>query len=893
MTRRKRPNELDRTPSDRLPPLVAVLLFILFSFLTTPSTAQDQKFAQTLVTVTLKNASFPEALSVIESKCPYKFAYDAGILPAQHRVSLTAVQMPLQELLRQVLVGTTLTYQVVGDQIILQSPHAASTVTLSGYVKDTRTGELLIGASIYEPFSGHGILSNNYGFYSLSVPVSDTLNLEISYVGYKTLSRRVNLSGDEMLSFELEHNDDQESIGKLTISKDKREDNVKKNQTALVDLSNDMIVSAPSVSGSGDVISSVEMLPGVQAGIDGSPGYYVRGGNEGQNLILLDDATLYNPSHIFGLVGIFNPPTVKYASLMKGGFPAIYGDHISSVLNVVMKDGSNQQTGGNVQMGTLSSGATVYGPLEKGKSSYLISGRRSMTDVLLHPLLQNNYFKDYYFYDVNAKLSFQLSPKDRLLVGFYSGRDNNTYSGNSTDSTGIDYSMNFGNTTFMLRWNHQFSGKLFSHTSVEYNRYHQFLSATEDGFFAQLYSGIKDINAKSEIDWYPASGHTITAGVDYLHQALYPASLSGQVAPPDSTLNIVPSGIPPKTNNRVAAYVGDNIVLGKKWQAYVGVRAPYFFKDDATYFSVEPRLSLLYLIDPTTSVKVSFTSMHQYIHLVQSYNASFPAEIWIGSSNVVQPQTSTEYTAGVYKNFLSNILQTSLEVYYKQMGNQLLFGGVDTPVIDNSVESQLVFGKAWSYGAELFVRKNRGRWTGWLAYTLAYAYQQFDSLNEGQTFPFAYDRRNMVDLSTAYAITPHWKIAANFLAASGRAFSLSPDSSYIINPGPGHSPLFDNPGRGRGQGRGLNRGKTTLDIIANNYRLTPYNRLDLSLHYQRSRTIGRRTLLSEWIFSVYNVYARPNNSFVYRTIDPSTRKVIAKQLPLIPVIPSITYELTF
>jgi hypothetical protein len=285
--------------------------------------------------------------------------------------------------------------------------------------------------------------------------------------------------------------------------------------------------------------------------------------------------------------------------------------------------------------------------------------------------------------------------------------------------------------------------------------------------------------------------------------------------------------------------------------------------------------------------------MHQYIHLVQSYNASFPAEIWIGSSNVVKPQSSTEFTAGVYKNFLSNALQTSFEVYYKQMGNQLLFGGKDTPVIDNSLEQQLIFGRGWSYGAEFFLRKNRGRWTGWLSYTLAYAYQQFDSLNEGQTFPFAYDRRSMVDLSTAYAITPHWKIAANFLVASGRAFSLSPDSSYIINPGPGHNPLFDNPGRGRGNGRGLNRGKTSLNIVANNYRLSPYNRLDFSLHYLRSRNRGNRTLVSEWTFSVYNVSARPNNSFAYRTIDPSTRKVVAKQLPLIPVVPSVTYSLTF
>ena len=870
-----------------------VLLLSLTCLVAAHVSAQDTSFKRTLVTVTLKNTSFQGALSVIESRIPYKFAYNDDVVQGQKSITLIAVQMPLPDLLQQLLQGTPITYELIGDQIVLRTSHPFSRVTLSGFIRDARSGELLIGASVYLPSSGNGILSNNYGFYSLSVPASDTLDLEISYVGYKSAFRRISVDGDQTLSFELEHNDDQESIGKLVVANDKREDNVKKNQTARIDLSNEMIIAAPSVSGSGDLIGSIEMLPGVQAGIDGAPGYFVRGGNAGQNLILLDDATLYNPSHIFGLVGIFNPPVVKYASLMKGGFPAAYGDHVSSVLDVVMKDGSDQQTGGTVQMGTVSSGATVYGPLEKGKSSWLVSGRRSTTDILLRPLLDSNYFMNYYFYDVNAKLTFQLSPADKLMLSLYSGRDNNTYSGDSVNASGIDYSMNYGNTAFMARWNHQFSGKLFMHSSVEYNRYHQFLSASQQGYFAQLYSGINDVNAKTELNWYQSTSHTISAGADVLRQTLYPASLSGQKAPADSGLTIVPSGIPPKAADRIAVYAGDNMKFGQRWQLYLGVRAPYFFKTDASYFSLEPRLSLLYLVDPTTSVKVSFTDMHQYIHLVQSYNASFPAEIWIGSSKVVRPQTSNEVSAGLYKNFAGNAIQASMEFYYKQMGNQLLFGGVDTLVIDNSLEKQLIFGRGWSYGAEFLVRKNSGRWTGWLAYTLAYAYQQFDSLNEGETFPFAYDRRNMLDISTAYAISPHWKIAANLLLASGRAFSLSPDSSYILNPGPGRSPLFDNPGRGQGRGRGLNRGGGSWDVVANNYRLNPYNRLDINVHYLKRRTVGSRVLETEWIFSVYNVYARPNNSFVYRTIDPSTGKVVARQLPLIPVIPSITYILKF
>ena len=844
------------------------------------------------MTVDIKNRPLPEALAIVESRVAVRFAYPTELLRGQKNVSITASQMPLPIFLDSLFLGTGLSYQVIGDQIVLQGLFPSSRVTLSGYIRDSLTGELLIGASVYLPATGAGVLSNNYGFYSLSVPDADTIELEVSYVGYKSMRRRVNAKGDVSLSIGLPLNNVQEEINTLTIVNDKREDFVKKNPSGLTDLSPEMIVAAPSVSGSGDLIGSVEMLPGVQAGIDGTPGYFVRGGNAGQNLILLDEATLYNPSHIFGLVSVFNPPTIKHASLMKGGFPAVYGDHVSSVLDVAMKDGSNQQTGGVIQMGSVSTGVTLYGPLEAGKSSFLVSGRRSTTDLLLHPFLHNNYFSNYYFYDVNAKLNFEVSPRDRLLFSFYSGRDNNTYSSDSTDSAGIGYSMHFGNTAFTARWTHPFSGKVFSSTSVEYNRYHQFLSATQEGYFAQLYSGIRDINAKTNITWYPSPVHKINAGVDYLYQTLYPASLSGRVAPADSTLTIVPSGIPPKTATRMAAYASDEIRWGR-WLVSMGVRLPYYYKPDAQYFSVEPRLSLLYMIDATTSAKLSFATMHQYIHLVQSYNATFPAEIWIGSSNVVRPQASRELSAGLFKNFSGNTFQTSVEFYYKRLDNQLLFGGQATPVIDNSIESELIFGKGWDYGAELFLRKNRGKWTGWLAYTLAYAYEQFDSLNEGQRFPFAYDRRQMLDISAAYSFAPHWKVAANLLLASGRAFSLSPDSTFV----PGNDPLYANPGRGRGRGRGRggnpNVDTGTWNIIANNYRLSPYNRLDLSVHYARTRTTAKRVTETEWIFSVYNVYARPNNAFVYRTIDPATRKVIARELPLIPVIPSITYSYKF
>jgi hypothetical protein len=905
---------------DSGPGFVRVLLCILFIFILQPAgaqvlqpaTAQDHLPAASRITITVNDRPFQEVLSIIEYKTSFTFAYSTELIQHQKNVSLTATDIALPDLLNLLLKGTSLTYQIIGRRIVLQAilPGNGTIngyVTLSGYVKDARTGESLIGASVSLTGTGKGTTSNNYGFYSITIPVSaipgsDSIRIETSYVGYKSVLKAVDAHGDHALSFPLEHNDGQEQIYQFTVANDKREDNIKKNQAGLIDMSTEMIAAAPSANGAGDVISSIEMLPGVQAGIDGTPGYFVRGGSEGQNLILLDDATLYNPSHIFGLVGVFNPDAIKRVSLMKGGFPASYGDRLSSVLDVVMKDGSNQQSGGIVDMGSVSSGATLYGPIQPGKSSFLVSARRSTTDLLLRPFLHQNYLSNYYFYDVNAKLNFTLTPKDRLLLSFYSGRDNNTYASDSTNTTGINYSMNFGNTAFTLRWNHQFSGKLFSSTSLEYDHYHQFLSAAQQGYFAQLYSGIRDLDAKTNLTYYFSPSHKISAGADYLYQTVSPASFSGQITAADSSggigriggpVGIIPAGIPPKTATRLAVYAGDEMKFGSRFQISAGVRVPYYFKPGVQYLNIEPRLSFLYMIDPATSIKLSYSDMHQYIHLVQSYNASFPAEIWIGSSNIVRPEASQEISAGIFKNFKENVFQTSVEFYYRRMENQLLFGGGTTPTIDNNIENELIFGKGWSYGAELFIRKNRGKWTGWLAYSFSYAWQHFDSLNLGQTFPWAYDRRQMVDLSTAYAITSHWKVSANFFIASGRAFTLDTDTTGLV---PGGNPLFPpNHGMGRGPGRGRNQqdSVSSFGVKADNYRLSPYNRLDLSIRYRKTRNLRRRVLETEWIFSVYNVYARSNNSFVYRTIDPTTGSIIAKQVPFIPVIPSITYSLKF
>lgn len=868
--------------TSKRPGIFRLLLFSLCLFCVTASSfGQEKKISDVHVTINVTDTSFEKALAIIESQCPFRFAYASELIP-QKKITLAATDMPLPDVVALLLKGTSISYNIIGNQIVLRNITAPPKVTLSGYIRDTLTGESLIGASIYIPGINAGTFSNNYGFYSITIPPSDTLGIELSYVGFKTETIQINARKSTSLSFNMAHNYRKEDIGKLVVANDKREDNVRRNQSAVVDISSDMIVNTPSVGGNGDVIGSVQMLPGVQSGLDGSPGYLVRGGNAGQNLVLLDEATLYNPSHIFGLVSIFNAPVIKNARLMKGGFSAAYGDYLSSVLDIAMKDGSRQQAGGIVQLGSILSGVTLYGPIQQQKSSFLVSARRSSVDWLLHPFLEGNYFSNYYFYDVNAKMNFQLSLKDRLFLSFYTGKDNNIYSTSDSDSTGIDYRMHFGNTAFVMRWNHEYSGKLFSNTSLIYNKYHQFLSATQDNYFAKLYSGIRDLNAKTDFSWYPSPSHKITTGINYLYQAVLPATVSNKVSTSVDSLTIDPHNIPEKISNRLAVYASDDIKLGPRFKAYLGLRLPVYFTPKVQYLNLEPRLSLLYMVDSTTSLKVSYTHMHQYLHLVQSYNSSFPAEIWIGSSKLVQPQFGQDISGGIFKNFSNNTFQTGVEFYYRQMENQLLFKGATTPAIDNNLEDQLVFGRQRNYGTEFLLRKNRGKLTGWLAYSLAYAYQQFDSLNLGQPFPFAYDRRHTLYVSTAYSLSNRWKVSANFFLASGRAFTFH---DQIVTT-PDSNPLYDGDDAGGGQ-------PSSSFIDENNYRLRPSSRVDLSVSYKKTRVIGRKTLEAEWVFSIYNVYARNDASFAYRTIDPVSKQVVVKEVPFIPIIPSISYTLKF
>ena len=729
-------------------------LFIFVLFFNLVVHAQEKTVTYPQVSLAVENMPFSKVLSVIEQQTTYKFAYNTDLISKQKNVTVTIQNRPLNELMSEIMKGTQLGYTILDNQIILMELPYPPQVTISGYVLDKLSGESLPGAVIYLPEKKTGTYTNNYGFYSITQNQTDSMDLSIFYVGFTKRSARV--PGKKNLSLNFYLNESKIQLETILITKDHPDDNIKKSGPGKTDVSLEMIKSAPSINGNGDVVNTIQMLPGVMAGLDGRLGYFIRGGNTDQNLVQLDEATVFNPNHLLGLVSIFNSSAVKSVTLLKGGFPASFGDHLSSVLDVTMKDGNSQKPEGDLQLGTVSSSGTLSGPLLKNKASFFVSGRRSTIDLLLKPFDLSNYYSNYYFYDLNAKFNTQLSSKDRVFVSFYQGEDHSSYAKEAPARNPIKYGVTYGNQAITLRWNHLFSQKLFSNTSLIYNNYFHSTIAKQDLYYAELYSGIRDLEVKTDLNFYPNHNHKISTGINYQFQTLFPASVADKTIANEG-IPINPSEIPKKYADRFAVYFSDEIRLGPKFTAYLGARMPYFQNKNAQYLDFEPRLSLMHVINPTTSIKVSYTQMHQYLHLVQSFNASFPAEIWIGSSNVVKPQKSQQASIGVFKNFKDNMFQTSFEVYYKQMDNQLLFKGDINPTIDSNMENSLIFGKGQSYGTELFLKKNSGKWTGWLAYTFSYAFQQFDSLNLGNKFPFANDRRHSLYASVCYSFNKHWR----------------------------------------------------------------------------------------------------------------------------------------
>ena len=780
--------------------------------------------------------------------------------------------------------------------------------TLSGYVKDAKTGEALIGVSIFVEKESKGVSTNVYGYYSISLNAGQ-YDVKYSYVGYSSVVKNVEFSEPIRLNIEL--SESQDILDEVVVEAKQSDENTKGTQMGKIDLSMDKIKTIPAFMGEVDVLKTIQFLPGVSSGGEGNTGFYVRGGGPDQNLILLDEATVYNASHLFGFFSVFNADAIKNVSLIKGGMPSNYGGRLSSVLDITMKDGNYKSFQADGGIGVIASRLTLQGPIKKDTASYIISGRRTYIDVLAEPFIPEtspSKGSGYYFFDLTAKLNWRLSDKDRLYLSSYFGRDIFSFKNQDLD---FNFNVPWGNATASLRWNHLFSDKLFVNTTAVFTDYNFAFEGGSNGFNFRLASGIRDLNLKQDYTYYHNSLHNIKFGWNYTFHRFVPSSLSASSGDVEfTTIDEVKI-----FGNEYAVYFQDEwdlnenlkINIGFRLSAYqhIGPFTRYYknpnsgatdsttnysnFESIKTYFGPEPRFSARYLLPDNSSFKFGFAHNYQYIHLASVSSVSLPTDLWFPSTEQVKPQVGTQYSIGYFRNFLKNNYEASVEAYYKDLNNLIEYKENSFPEdnLNNNVDNQLTFGNGYSYGAEFFIKKRTGDFNGWIGYTYSKTMRKFDAIDNGEWFPAKYDRRNDLSLVGQYQISDRVNIGAVFVYATGNAISLPERRWFSLE-----------------ENRII-----TVWSKRNQYRLNPYHRLDISLtidskpykeklNAETNKMVKvKKKFTSSWNFSVYNAYNRANPYFIFFDFsgDPlqGTAEFGASQVSLFPILPSVTWNFKF
>jgi hypothetical protein len=763
--------------------------------------------------------------------------------------------------------------------------------TLSGYVKDASSGESLPGATVGLLELKKGVNANNYGFYSISVPKGN-YQVKVSYLGYETQLISINLDKNTQLNIELLPKN---MTSKEIVIKDVRKDeNVKSTEMGMHQLSMEAVKKLPVIMGEVDVLKSLQLLPGVSSAGEGQSGFYVRGGGPDQNLILLDEAVVYNTGHLFGFFSVFNGDAIKNVTLIKGTAPANYGGRLSSVVDVSMKEGNNKKYQVEGGIGLIASRLSIQGPILKNKASFMVSARRTYIDALVKPFVKKESTlsgSGYYFYDLNAKVNYILSKKDRLYASGYFGKDVFTFKNKERT---FNIKVPWGNSTATLRWNHEFSNKLFMNTTLTYNDYQFTFNAEQQDFNVQLYSGIRDWSGKVDLDYYSKFNHNFKFGGIYTWHTFTPSTVSGSAGgtelSPDQSFR--------KYAHEIGIYALDEFDLGERFKINAGIRYTQFMqagpytrytfdlndkKTDSisygageiakSYGGFEPRLNIRFTIDKTSSIKAGVAKTYQYLHLVTNNGSTLPTDIWSPSTYFVRPQEAWQYSIGYFKNFLDNKVETSVEVYYKDMKNLLEYREGYVPSSLRDIDYDFVFGRGYAYGAEFFVNKTKGRWTGWISYTLAWTRRIFKDLNNGLEYPAKFDQRHNISITSTYELNKKWTLSGVFVFGSGNRISL-PTELYVIDNG-----LYQN-----------------YDQL-NNYSLPPYHRLDLAAIYV-PKPDSKKKWKGSWTFSIYNVYSRQNPYLVYLDTQGGLNtqngvELKVKQVSIFPILPSITYNFKF
>lgn len=750
----------------------------------------------------------------------------------------------------------------------------AQRFTLSGFITDKASGERLKGVSILVTNKNLGTTSNNYGFFSITLP-ADSMEVLVSFAGYQPFVNKLYLGQDQSLELALEPiAKAQEEVVVKAIRKAAIQN---RTQMSSIDLPIETIKSLPRFLGEADIMKAIQLLPGVQSGNEGQSGIYVRGGGPDQNLILLDGVPVYNVSHLFGFFSVFNADAVKSVELIKGGFPARYGGRLSSVLDIQMKEGNKKELHGEAGIGLVASRLTLEGPFKKGKeSSFMISGRRTYIDILSQPIIQkqtNGIKTGYFFYDLNAKINLKLGNKDHLYISGYLGKDKFYLKEKESEYT-FDNRLFWGNITAVARWNHLFTNKIFGNLTAHISKYDFEVKSEEksrtnnDDFFRLRYfSGIRDYSFKYDVDFIPNPNHFVKLGTGVTFHQYKPGAIQSKVGSGSG------GGIDTLLKDRFInatetdTYIEDDIRITPKLKTNVGLHFTSFTVDGKTFTSLQPRISARYLINSNLSIKASYAQMNQYIHLLTNSGLGLPTDLWVPVTQKVPPQLSRQVAAGLAYS-LNDKYEFSVEGYYKTMHNVIEYAeGASYVDPTSSWENKVEIGNAKSYGAEFFIQRKKGRTTGLLGYTLSWTNRQFDNINFGKTFPYRYDRRHDFKVAVVHQVSKKIELSADWVYGTGQAISL-PAEKYID----------------------ANGNQVQVFKERNSYRMPANHRLDLSISFNKQN----RKSMRSWVFSVYNVYNRKNPFYIYLgEKDNAPDTPVFKQVSLFPILPSISYQLKF
>jgi hypothetical protein len=750
---------------------------------------------------------------------------------------------------------------------------AQSKYSLSGTISDAQNGEALLGAAVtVVELKGTGVVTNDYGFYSLTLPQGD-YTVKVSYVGYEDNILRIKLDKSQKLDIKLSSG---AQLQEVVIKATREDDNVTKAQMGAEHLEIKEIDKVPVIFGEKDILKTIQLLPGVKSAGEGNSGFNVRGGASDQNLILLDEAPVYNASHLLGFFSTFNSDAIKDATIIKGNAPAQYGGRLSSVLDIKMKEGNDKTYNVNGGVGLISSRLSVEGPIQKEKSSFLISGRRTYADVFLKLSEQ---FKDnkLFFYDLNAKMNYRLNDKNRVYLSGYFGRD--------VLGIGKDIGIDWGNKTGTLRWNSLISPKWFSNTSLIYSDFGYNVKFTQNKKTYNINSAIRDVNLKQEFQYYPNTKNAWRIGLNVIHHTLTPSRFKGEGIPIDT-----------KTETRFglenALYVNNTWNVAPKLNVDYGLRTSLYsvlgkgtfrFYDRGelydyttlknnelgkSYLNFEPRLSASLRVDEKMSLKAAYARNTQHLHLLSNSGTGEPtSDIWVANSYSIKPEIADQASVGVFRNFADNKYEFSVEGYYKNMQNQVDFkDGADINTAAD-VETELLFGKGRAYGVELLMRKRTGKFTGWVSYTWSKTEKQITGINQGNWYVARQDRTHDVSVVGIYQLTKKWSMSGAWIYYTGNAVTF-PSGKYNVN---GNNILYY--------------------TERNGYRMPAYHRLDVSATYESDRK-GRYQ--SSWNFGVYNAYGRKNAYQIQFEDDPLDKtRTRAVQTTLFQWVPSVTYNFKF